>query len=243
MRRVLLYGFLICSIIIICILYFFEYLKIPVLFNLNPDSVNKLLETISIAYITSFIFYLIVVVTKNIEDKNKVYKILEEPFIVFINDLCAVYKTKIPQPSTESINVKELLLTQIPEIIDQKESLYANSIGTNIIDGQLTQISWIEWLKKINDRFLSDTNDLFSKYSFFLDVETGIKYEKLKISDYTRLVNSACMVRNNNLEQLELNQKFKVHHEDFLIIFQAVFKKYKNEIKYDDNRFSFNMKS
>ncbi len=217
MRKILLYGFLAISIAIILIIYFIESLKIPVFLNFDPDSINKLLETFSFSftYITSFIFYLIVVVTKNREDKYKVYKILEEPLVVFINELCSVYKTKDPHPSTQSINVKELLLIQIPRIIEQKENLYTVSNGTNIVNGQITQIPWIFWFKKINDRFLSDTNDLFSKYSFFLDTETGINYEKLKISDYTRLVNSACQVNINNLGQLELHQKFKNHHDFF----------------------------
>lgn len=220
-----------------------ESLKTPVFFNLNHDLVNNLLETVSFAYITSFIFYLIVVVTKNIEDKNKVYKIIEEPLTVFINELCSVYKSKDPHPSTESINVKELLLMQIPEIIEQKENLYAVSNGTNIVNGQITQIPWIFWFKKINDRFLSDTNDLFNKYSFFLDTETGINYEKLKISEYMRLVDSACQVNINNLGELELHQKFKSHHEEFLKIFSTVFKNYKTEIIYDNDRYSLKIKS
>ena len=236
MRKIILYGFLILSLLTIGILYFLEDLKIPVIFDLNPEILNKLLETIAFAYITSFIFYLIVVVLKDKEDKNKVYKILEEPLTVFINELCSVYKTMNPEP--DSISVEELLLVQIPKVISQQKQLYSNSNGTRIHKGTIQQISWIEWLKKINDRFLEDTNDLFTKYSFFLDTETGLLYEKLKISDYTRLINSSCLVKINSLEQLEINSKFKTHHQSFYKIFKTVFKGKKTEIRIVNDRFS-----
>lgn len=235
MRKVLLYGLLIISILIVGIIYFLDFLKTPVLFGLDAKLVNKFLETLSFAYITSFIFYGIVVILKKNEDRVKIYEILEEPFTVYVNQLCTVYKTKNP-PRT-SISVEELLLNQIPDIINQKNDLYSVSNGTNFVQKPL-QLSWIEWLKKINDRLLADTNDVFYKYSNFLETETGASYEKLKISNYSRLVDSANVTRIDNLSSLGLDEKFKVHHKFFLTIFKKVFKNYHTEIVYDNDRFS-----
>src|SRR5690242_17089809 len=85
-HKLVLNVFLFLSIIIILWLYFLEKYRIQVFFDLNADSVNKLAENLSLAYIASYIFYFVVVVLKEKEDKKIILPFVADYTYVLMNN-------------------------------------------------------------------------------------------------------------------------------------------------------------
>jgi len=241
MRKTTLIIILAISITIVVILNFFEELRFSMWPITKPDAdnINRLLEVVSLAFITSYLFYFIVNVLKERGDKKNAHIILRKRFEPFINELCSICRDN--NNHNAPFSVEELLTTKIPEFL-REQDLNEISPGTEIVEGKLVGISWIQWLHKINNRFIKNTNDVFIKYSTYLDSGTSLQYEELRITNYTTLLNSASLMTMNNINNLSVDEKFKVHHEILYKMFETVFKGKKTEIVFEDDRFRLNIK-
>ena len=85
-RDILLYTLLLISILIISLIYFFENIRIPLLIDISVDNVNKLLEVLSLAYISSFVFYFIVVRLNELRISNIIYPLVADYTYVLMNN-------------------------------------------------------------------------------------------------------------------------------------------------------------
>lgn len=205
------------------ILFFFENLRLPMLVDVDHVKFNKLLETFSLSYIASFIFFLIVVRFQEVNNQRKIFALLEEPLRSFVDTTCSVYKHCSPLEKANAIEVEIFFRETMPTSLGDVTNYYAISAGTNITNGKITQISLISWLKKINDIFITESGELVKHYGIFLDVDTITLFEELKFTDYTRLINSANTVQINNLSSLDIPEKYRVHHEIIGKIIKQVF--------------------
>lgn len=86
-HKTILNVFLFLSISAIIILYFFEDQKVETLFGLNGLNINRLVENLSLGYITSYIFYYIVVVIKEREDKKVILPLIADYTYVMLNNI------------------------------------------------------------------------------------------------------------------------------------------------------------
>lgn len=74
------------SITIVIWLYFIEYrIEIPI--GIDATNINKLLENLSLAYIGSYIFYLIVVVVKEREEKKIILPLIADNTYFMLNNI------------------------------------------------------------------------------------------------------------------------------------------------------------
>lgn len=77
---------LIFSILSFIILYFFENIRIPVILNINPARINSLIEILSLTFISSFIFYYVVVRLKDKADKKNIYPFIADYTYIMMNN-------------------------------------------------------------------------------------------------------------------------------------------------------------
>lgn len=84
--KIYLNGLLILSIIVVIWIYFFEDYWIPVIINVNADSLNKLIEFLSLAYIASYMFYFIVVYLKEKQERNIILPFIADYSYVLMNN-------------------------------------------------------------------------------------------------------------------------------------------------------------
>ena len=78
---------LVCSLILIFLLYFAETVRFDVWFGLNASNVNKLIENLSLGYVASYMFYYIVVVIKEKEDKRIILPLIADYTYVMLNNV------------------------------------------------------------------------------------------------------------------------------------------------------------
>lgn len=221
----------------ITILFFFENLRIPMIVDLDHGNINKLLEIISLSYITSFIFFIIVVRLQEVNNQKKIFALLEEPLRLFIDANCSVYRHCNPSGKANTIELAKFFYETMPTSLGNVTNYYAISDGTNITNGNIDQLSLVAWLKKINDSFISDGGELVNNYGMFLDVRTITLMEELKFTDYTRLVNAANTIPINNLSSLDIPGKYKVHHDLVNKIIKKIFYRQRIFIGYKDERY------
>lgn len=74
------------SIFFIIWLNFFEKYLIPVSLQFDYEKVNTLIETISIAYLTSYIFYSVVVIFKEKQDKKVIFPFIADYTYIAMNN-------------------------------------------------------------------------------------------------------------------------------------------------------------
>lgn len=236
MRTILLYGLLILSILTVSVLFFFDDLRFPMLVNINASNFNKLLEVISLSYITSFIFYLVVVKLQETNNQKKIHTLLEEPVRALVDSTCMLYKNCNPNHDEVAIEIESLFKKKIPSSLENLTDFYSISNGANITQGRPQQISFIAWLKKINDGFNNDAGELVKHYGMFLDVDTISLFEELKCTDYTRLINSASIAKIGNISDLGISDKYREHHQIFIKIATQVYSGRKIYIGKKDDR-------
>lgn len=84
-HKVILNLLLILSIILILWINFIEF-KIPFFFPINYDRVNFLIQAISLAYLTSFLFYYVVVRIKEKDERKVIYPFIADYTYVMMNN-------------------------------------------------------------------------------------------------------------------------------------------------------------
>jgi uncharacterized protein involved in cysteine biosynthesis len=75
-RNIIIYTLLVLSIIAIGLIYIFQEYRLPLWINTDVNNVNSFIQVLSVAYLSSFFFYFLVVRLKEIESEKVMY-----PFI------------------------------------------------------------------------------------------------------------------------------------------------------------------
>lgn len=91
-HKLILNGILIISILLILWIDFIDNVRIPMLISIDYHKVNSLLENISLAYVTSFIFYYIVVKLKENNDRKNIYPFIADYTYVLMNN-CMIFSS------------------------------------------------------------------------------------------------------------------------------------------------------
>jgi hypothetical protein len=84
-HKYILTTFLFICIILIIWLYFFETYRLPALFQINPNNINKLIENLSLAFIASYLFYFIVVFLKEKDERKIIYPFVADYTYILMN--------------------------------------------------------------------------------------------------------------------------------------------------------------
>jgi hypothetical protein len=84
--RIIINSLFLLSFVIVIWLNFFKNLYIPTSLSIDVDNVNRLIETIAIAYMTSYIFYLVIYVFKSQQDKKIILPFVADYIYVAMNN-------------------------------------------------------------------------------------------------------------------------------------------------------------
>lgn len=86
LHKIIINGLFVLSLILIIWINFFENYFIETTIQIDTEKVNRLIETISIAYMTSFIFYIVVVVLKSKRDEKIILPFVADYVYVALNN-------------------------------------------------------------------------------------------------------------------------------------------------------------
>ena len=86
LHKIIINGLFVLSLILIIWINFFEIFFIEIAIQIDTEKVNRLIETISIAYLTSFIFYIVVVVLKSKRDEKIILPFIADYVYVVLNN-------------------------------------------------------------------------------------------------------------------------------------------------------------
>lgn len=89
MKTGLLFGLLIISLATTVIINFTTF-RFELQFDLDPESINRTLDGLSLAYISSYIFYFIVVDLKAREDRKVLYPFIADNIYLMMNNASAI---------------------------------------------------------------------------------------------------------------------------------------------------------
>lgn len=88
--RLIINGLFVLSLTIIIWINFFENYYINSIILFDAGKMNRLIETMASAYLTSFIFYLVIVVLKSNEDKKVIFPFIADYIYVTMNN-CVLF--------------------------------------------------------------------------------------------------------------------------------------------------------
>jgi len=86
LHKLVIIGFLITAIIAIVWINFFTCYFIQSLIKTDNNNLNRLIETIAISYLTSYIFYYVVVIMKEKQDKKIIMPFIADYTCVAMNN-------------------------------------------------------------------------------------------------------------------------------------------------------------
>ena len=89
-KEIILYGLLFISILLVIWINFFENYYIQTNLNIDFLKLNRIIETFAIAYVSSFIFYYVVVVLKEKADRKLILPFVADYVYIAMNN-CMIF--------------------------------------------------------------------------------------------------------------------------------------------------------
>lgn len=123
LHKIIINSLFALAIIIVVWLNFFKELYIPTSLNIDVDNVNRLIETIAIAYITSYIFYLVINVFKSYQDKKQILPFVADYVYVAMNN-CRIFCSSMrSEAGLKFINYENSIHERNNEIYPNNEDI------------------------------------------------------------------------------------------------------------------------
>lgn len=223
-NRLIINGLLIFSVVIISWINVFEVYYIPVLLNVDAFKINRLLETISIAYLTSFIFYFVVVRLKEKQDKQIIYPFIADYIYVAMN-ICIQFAFSMRNSAgLDSIKVETSINNRNKDIYPNQVELKTICSTINPNDEKSEDIG-IDGLKTIPHFF-----GIMINYTYRIDYFLKIVLEKSNFMD-TELLRIITDIQTHGYHQHMLTYEKNMvltarHRHDNLNVFEKSFSSY-----------------
>lgn len=223
--KIIIYGLLFLSIIVIAYINFFENYWISCFKQLDSDKLNRLIEIIAIAYVTSFIFYYVVVVLKENQDKKIILPFVADYTYIAMNNCMMFCSIMRKWAGLEFIQIKN-------GIHNRSINLYPNSDDLKII------CSSINPDEEINEKIGSDGSrripHFFGNmimYSHYIDYYIKIILEKSRFLD-TEFIRILTDIQTSGYHQLMVSYDIKSiynakeYHHKSLEVYKESFQNY-----------------
>ncbi len=128
--KIIINGLFALSLILIIWINFFDNYFIKTTLLIDTEKVNRLIETISIAYLTSFIFYIVVVVLKTKRDEKIILPFIADYTYVALNNCMFFCFSMRSAAGLEYINTETSIYKRNLNIYPNENDL--NAICTTI---------------------------------------------------------------------------------------------------------------
>lgn len=155
----------------------FSNIRIPFFLPINYDRVNFLIEAISLAYITSFLFYYIVVRIKEKDERKVIYPFIADYTYVMMNNCILFSSTLRASANMEYMSYDTSIFNRNLNIYPNKEelALICETINPNEI---VNEDVGLEGFKTIPHFF-----GIMIKYAHDIDYFLNILLEKSSVMD------------------------------------------------------------
>lgn len=105
-HKLIINGLFIISIILIVWINFFEGYYIQTFIKINSIKLNRLIETVAVSYLTSFIFYYVIVIIKEKRDKKIIMPFIADYVYVAMNNCMCFCFSMRNSAGLESVSIE-----------------------------------------------------------------------------------------------------------------------------------------
>ena len=116
-------GLFVLSLALVVWINFFENYHIEAAFQLDSNKINRLFETIAIAYLTSFIFYLVIVVLKAKQDEKVVLPFIADCIYSAMNNCMFLCASMRSAAGLEDVNFETSIYNRSLDIYPSENDL------------------------------------------------------------------------------------------------------------------------
>ena len=221
LRKDLSFIFILCLAIVLCINFWF--IDIPELFK-NGSKVGILIEKLCLSYISAFIFYFLVVHTKQQKDKKHIYEFVAEKSLHIIS-----YGQTIGRDLAKDANVK--LKEYYPskdELIEICYKIDPYSEPSTLVSRFGHKLNWFLHFENYRQETMTAINEIYAKMPF-LDA---------------KLINHLSLIESSNFFSFTKgmqNLPFKAKNENLLNFSDTIFN-YLNTVKEFEEFYNKNIK-